>query len=355
MMKSLTSVLIALSVQLSSLAVFANNTDTVPQVHVQTNVGAFTLELYPKQAPKTVANFLQYARDGFYEGIIFHRLIGKYIAQAGGYEQNLEKKEPPYKPVSNEANNGLSNMRGTIAMAREADPNSGTSQFFINLADNKALDFRTRTRRGWGYAVFGRIIAGEDILDRLDNISIQRQGAFKYMPAEPIVIQSMNVDESTIVIAKLPVVSKAEETPQEDIIDEAVDSIEAEGAYVDEATDETYADAEDTDSVANGETADINTDDTEDEVVNVAENEAESNEAESVEEAAKVMVNSEMETVEQNALTTVAIEPANSGLAKPKAAVKPVVIPKNLAHLGKSQVVTSTKHLPEPPDIPAVQ
>lgn len=354
MMKSLASVLIAFSLQFSSLLVFANNTDTVPQVHVQTNVGAFTLELYPKQAPETVANFLQYARDGFYEGVIFHRLIANYIAQAGAYEENLTKKPPIYKSVENEANNGLSNLRGTLAMAREADPHSGTSQFFINLADNNVLDYRTPTRRGWGYAVFGRIVAGEEILEIFDNTNIQRQGAFKYMPDTPIIIQSMSVDESSVAMADLPMVSKIEEESEETDVaeDEAMDTTDE---VVADNADESYAedDAAADESYAEDEAMDAAGDDMTD-----AEYAEAGTDEDYVEEDEQAMAEADAEVIEEEALTTAAAEPSQRSTAQPKsntATAKPVVLPKNFATPPKSQVVVPAKHLPEPPDIPAVQ
>ncbi len=325
-MKFLLPVLIALSLPSFSATVLANSSGTVPQVHVQTNMGTFTVELYPKKAPKTVANFLQYARDGFYDGMIFHRLINNYIVQGGAYTQDLQKKQPIYQAIRNEAGNGLSNLRGTIAMAREADPHSATSQFFINLSDNNSLDFRTRTRRGWGYAVFGRVVAGEDILRAFDNGKIKPQGAFKYMPTKPIVIQSMTVDESAVATPKLPVVSKAEE------------DMAKEGTDVDAADDVDYTEDEAIDAADSAD--DDYVDDAGDE--NYAEEEAE------------MIADAEADAAEEERLTTAATASAHNTSSAPKATGKSSAAPKNLVQPGKSRVETAAKHLPEPPDMPAV-
>jgi cyclophilin family peptidyl-prolyl cis-trans isomerase len=148
-----------------------------PQVEMQTNPGSFVIELYPDYAPKTVANFLQYLNDGFYDNTLFHRLVQELLIQGGGYTHGMvPKKTRP--PVENEANHGISNSRYSVAMARDADPNSGTSQFFINLADNHPLDFESPTPGGWGYTVFGRVIKGTEVIDAMAAIPVLAGGDF---------------------------------------------------------------------------------------------------------------------------------------------------------------------------------
>jgi cyclophilin family peptidyl-prolyl cis-trans isomerase len=162
-----------------------------PGVSMQTSKGTITLELDAEKAPKTVENFLRYVDDGFYDGTVFHRVIGGFMIQGGGYTEDLEKKTTR-DPVGNEADNGLKNERGTIAMARTNDPHSATAQFFINLENNAFLDHSGKNRRGWGYAVFGKVTDGMDVVDSIAAIRTGPKGPFpKDVPLEPVVIEKV--------------------------------------------------------------------------------------------------------------------------------------------------------------------
>ena len=169
----------------SSLAVAAN-----PEVELKTNMGTITLELYADKAPKTVENFLQYVKDGFFKGTIFHRVINGFMIQGGGFTNDFAQKKPR-APVQNEANNGLKNDIGTIAMARTSDPHSATAQFFINLVDNAMLDYPGRD--GWGYAVFGKVSDGEDVVDAIRAVKTGRKSMFSDVPVETVVIEKAEV------------------------------------------------------------------------------------------------------------------------------------------------------------------
>ncbi len=160
-----------------------------PRVLLQTNMGNITLQLDAEKAPKTVENFLQYVDEGFYDGTIFHRVISNFVIQGGGFTQNFVKK-PTRAPIANEANNGLSNVRGTIAMARTSDPHSATSQFFINVVDNTFLDHRSQTQRGWGYTVFGKVVEGMEVVDKIRRVPTGRGGPFsKDVPRQTVFIK----------------------------------------------------------------------------------------------------------------------------------------------------------------------
>jgi len=166
-----------------------------PRVDLKTTDGTIVLELYPKKAPKTVANFLQYVRDGFYDGTIFHRVIDGFMIQGGGYTATYEHK-PTRPPIPNEANNGLSNKRGTIAMARTSDPNSATSQFFINVVDNPGLDYSAPTPQGWGYCVFGKVVKGMTVVDKIRKTPTGPAGPFPSdVPRTAIVIEKATVEK----------------------------------------------------------------------------------------------------------------------------------------------------------------
>ena len=178
---------------LLALITFGAQAQENPHVVLHTNQGDITLELYPNKAPKTVENFLQYVRDGFYDGTIFHRVISNFMIQGGGYTQDYKRKRTR-APIPNEADNGLSNLRGTIAMARTADPHSATAQFFINVVDNKFLDYRAPTTRGWGYCVFGRVVDGMDVVDKIRRIPTGPAGPFaKDAPRIPVVIEHAEI------------------------------------------------------------------------------------------------------------------------------------------------------------------
>jgi peptidyl-prolyl cis-trans isomerase B (cyclophilin B) len=138
-------------------------------VHLKTNYGTIILELYADKAPKTVANFLQYAQEGFYDNTLFHRVIDNFVAQGGGFGPGMTQK-PTRSPIENGAKNGLRNSRGTVAMARASDPHSASSQFFINLVDNDFLNYTAPTPSGWGYCVFGKIVEGMHIADQIKGV-----------------------------------------------------------------------------------------------------------------------------------------------------------------------------------------
>jgi cyclophilin family peptidyl-prolyl cis-trans isomerase len=162
-----------------------------PIVTVSTSLGSFQITLDPTRAPKSVANFLAYVDDGHYDGTIFHRVIRGFMAQGGGYDATYEKK-PTKAPVDNEADNGLVNARGTVAMARTGDPHSATAQFFVNVANNEFLDHTDKSPRGWGYAVFGTVTAGMDVVDRMEAAETGAGGPFaKDAPVTPIVIETI--------------------------------------------------------------------------------------------------------------------------------------------------------------------
>jgi cyclophilin family peptidyl-prolyl cis-trans isomerase len=166
-----------------------------PQVRLDTSLGPITLELADDKAPKTVENFLAYAREGFYNGTVFHRVIDDFMIQGGGFTTDFQQKST-HAPIPNEANNGLKNLRGTIAMARTADPSSATAQFFINVKDNPALDYRASTPQGWGYAVFGKVIDGMEAVDKIRKVPTGTGGPggrFSDVPATPVVITSATI------------------------------------------------------------------------------------------------------------------------------------------------------------------
>lgn len=154
-----------------SLAAFAAH----PMVEMKTNLGSFTLELYPERAPKTVENFLRYVKSGFYQGTIFHRVIDGFMIQGGGFDANLREKKTR-APIPNEANNGLKNEMYTLAMARTRDPDSATAQFFINVRDNDFLDHTAPTPSGWGYAVFGKVVKGQTVVMKIANVPTGPKG-----------------------------------------------------------------------------------------------------------------------------------------------------------------------------------
>ncbi len=163
-------------------------------IKLHTNHGTIVLELDADKAPQTVANFLQYAKEGFYDGTIFHRVIDGFMIQGGGMEPGMREK-PTRAPIKNEADNGLSNARGTIAMARTPDPDSATAQFFINVADNDFLDHRAPTPEGWGYCVFGKVVEGMDVVDRIKGVPTTTRGYHQDVPEEDVIIQSVEVEE----------------------------------------------------------------------------------------------------------------------------------------------------------------
>ena len=163
-----------------------------PVVEMRTNVGTMALELYPDKAPKTVDNFLSYVRGGFYDGTIFHRVVPGFVIQGGGFTADMIKKDTE-PPIENEADNGLLNLRGAICMARTDDPQSATSQFFINTKDNPVLDFRERSPGGWGYAVFGKLVEGIEVLDKIEGAPTTSRDGYQDVPVDVIVIESARI------------------------------------------------------------------------------------------------------------------------------------------------------------------
>ena len=162
-----------------------------PIVEVVTNHGTFVIELDQARAPKSVANFLSYVDNKHYDGTLFHRVISTFMIQGGGFDQRLEKR-PTSAPVQNEADNGLKNTRGTVAMARTSDPHSATAQFFVNVVDNAFLDHQAKTDQGWGYCVFGRVIEGMDVVDKIKVLKTGPAGQFtKDAPIQPVVISTV--------------------------------------------------------------------------------------------------------------------------------------------------------------------
>ena len=160
-----------------------------PKVVLDTSKGKIVLELFADKAPETVKNFLAYVDAKFYNDTIFHRVIPNFMIQGGGFTSEMKQK-PTKDPIKNEADNRLRNQRGTIAMARTSDPHSATAQFFINSIDNDFLDYKSKTPQGWGYAVFGRVIEGMDMVDAISKVKTKTRGMYRDVPAEPVVIKS---------------------------------------------------------------------------------------------------------------------------------------------------------------------
>jgi cyclophilin family peptidyl-prolyl cis-trans isomerase len=168
-----------------------------PKVLLETNLGSIVIELNAELAPKTVANFLRYVDEGFYSGTVFHRVIDGFMIQGGGMNAGLQTKYT-HAPVENEASNGLQNVRGSIAMARTADPHSATAQFFINLANNQFLNFRGRNSQGWGYTVFGRVVSGMDVVDKIAKLPTHRHtsGAQNVPLDLPVITRASRIVEA---------------------------------------------------------------------------------------------------------------------------------------------------------------
>jgi peptidyl-prolyl cis-trans isomerase B (cyclophilin B) len=161
---------------------------------MRTTVGDITLELDAEKAPKTVANFLGYARDGFYDGTVFHRVIDNFMIQGGGFDAQMNQKDNG-APIENEADNGLRNDYGTIAMARTNDPHSATSQFFINVKDNDFLNHSGKNMQGWGYAVFGRVTEGAEVLDKIRAVPTGSSRGHQDVPLEPVIIEAVVIED----------------------------------------------------------------------------------------------------------------------------------------------------------------
>ncbi|WP_372940729.1 peptidylprolyl isomerase [Shewanella sp.] len=161
-------------------------------VTLHTNFGDITLQLDAEKAPLTVANFMKYVEDGFYDNTIFHRVIDGFMIQGGGFTEDMGQKRSN-EAVKNEANNGLSNRKGTIAMARTSDPHSATAQFFININDNTFLDFKSETSQGWGYCVFGEVVEGLDVVEKIKAVATGNRGMHQDVPLEAVVINNVSV------------------------------------------------------------------------------------------------------------------------------------------------------------------
>jgi cyclophilin family peptidyl-prolyl cis-trans isomerase len=164
-----------------------------PQVLLQTSMGNILLGFYPDQAPLTVENFLSYVEDGYYDGLIFHRVIPDFMIQAGGHEADLVMRESEREPIRNESDNGLKNERGTVAMARTGAPHSASSQFFINLVDNSFLDYGAQGPDQWGYAVFGKVVEGMNVVDAIAAVPTGSAGGMQDVPREPVTILSATI------------------------------------------------------------------------------------------------------------------------------------------------------------------
>lgn len=184
------------AILLTALTLFVSLMGTAlaqnPQVEMRTSMGTIVLELQPENAPETVKNFLQYARDGFYNGTIFHRVIGDFMIQGGGFTADLTQKKTR-DPIKHEGGNGLRNQVGTIAMARTRDPHSATSQFFINVVDNQMLDFRGPNADEVGYTVFGRVIKGLDVVNKIRNVDTMARPPHQNVPRATITIERVTI------------------------------------------------------------------------------------------------------------------------------------------------------------------
>ena len=166
----------------------------VKMVTLHTNHGDIVIRLFADKAPKTVENFLRYAREGYYDNTLFHRVIDGFMIQGGGFGPGMRRK-PTHEPIMNEADNGLRNTVGTVAMARTGDPHSATSQFFINVANTTFLNHTSRTQQGWGYCVFGKVSKGMDVVNRIKRLATTSRGAQGDVPKEDVIIESATVTE----------------------------------------------------------------------------------------------------------------------------------------------------------------
>ena len=186
MLKKLTALSAGLMVSLATWA--------APTVEITTSLGAITLELYPEKAPRTVEIFLYNAKHGFYESTIFHRVIDGFMIQGGGFNQSMTEKKVLTPALKSEATNGLTNDRGTVAMARTSDPHSAKVQFFVNLKDNSFLNHRTTNDpQGWGYTVFGKVSQGMDVVDKIAKTPTGNAGYYENVPTTPVIIQNVKI------------------------------------------------------------------------------------------------------------------------------------------------------------------
>lgn len=163
-------------------------------IKLHTNHGVITLELFEDKAPETAANFKEYVKSGHYDGTIFHRVISNFMVQAGGFEPGMKQK-PTRAPIKNEANNGVSNAIGTVAMARTMDPHSASAQFFINVSDNTFLNHTAPTSQGWGYAVFGKVVEGMDVVNAIKGVATTSKAGHQDVPSEDVIIEKAEIVE----------------------------------------------------------------------------------------------------------------------------------------------------------------
>lgn len=177
---------------LFSLSSFSDQTGNHNMIKMTTSLGEIEIELYPEEAPVTVKNFIEYVESGFFDGTIFHRVISGFVVQGGGFTADMQQKETR-APIENEADNGLKNTIGALSMARTPNPNSATSQFFINLVDNAFLDFTAKTQQGWGYAVFAKVTSGMEVVHEMAKASTGNVGGHSDVPIEPIVVEKAEV------------------------------------------------------------------------------------------------------------------------------------------------------------------
>jgi cyclophilin family peptidyl-prolyl cis-trans isomerase len=178
-----------------SCILYSSDSIANPKVKLETSKGNIVIELFPKSAPKTVENFLKYVKDGFYDGTIFHRVIKNFMIQGGGLTPDMQQKKTR-EPIINEADNGLKNDIGTIAMARTSDPHSATSQFFINTKNNDFLNFKSKDVQGWGYCVFGRVVDGMKVVTEIENVTTKSVGYYNDVPDTPIIIKKAVIIKS---------------------------------------------------------------------------------------------------------------------------------------------------------------
>lgn len=198
--KSMVSCIMALC--LISSAAFADHhsktntttTSKITMVTLKTSLGEIEIELNAEKAPRTVENFLQYVKEGHYDGVIFHRVISNFMVQGGGFDADMKEKKSR-GPIPNEANNGLTNDKYTLAMARTSEPHSASAQFFINTKDNDFLNFTSESQSGWGYAVFGKVVSGTEIVDQIEAVRTGQVGPYGDVPLEPVIIESATVAE----------------------------------------------------------------------------------------------------------------------------------------------------------------
>ncbi|MEK6594750.1 MAG: peptidylprolyl isomerase [Pseudomonadota bacterium] len=184
---------------LATLALLAsfNLAAANPQVELKTNMGSITLELYTDKAPQSVENFLQYVKDGHYNGTVFHRVIPNFMVQGGGFTPDFQQKTTR-SPIKNEAGNGVKNTLGTVAMARTSDPHSATAQFFINTADNAFLDFTAPTQQGYGYTVFGKVVKGMEVVEKIARVATGNRPPHSDVPLKPLVIERATIVENKV-------------------------------------------------------------------------------------------------------------------------------------------------------------